>query len=105
MYFAKNRYVAISAEGLIERLINRGEHLLAKRICEYLRMPIDRVLIDWASVKVKQSTEDEQFVCRMIVDKLSCRDGISYAEVAKAAYSVGRIKLATMVHLQLVFIK
>ncbi|OAJ45213.1 hypothetical protein BDEG_28371 [Batrachochytrium dendrobatidis JEL423] len=89
------QYQHISPEGLIDRLINRREHLLARRICEYLRMPIDRVLIDWARVKVKQSTDDEETVCRMIVEKMNDRPGISFAEIAKAAYAVGRIKLAT----------
>ncbi|KAH9267559.1 hypothetical protein BASA84_000611 [Batrachochytrium salamandrivorans] len=89
------QYQHISPEGLIDRLISRREHILARRICEYLKMPIDRVLIDWARVKVKQSTDDEETVCRLIVEKLGSRPGISFGDVAKAAYTVGRIRLAT----------
>ncbi|KAJ1344239.1 hypothetical protein BSLG_001379 [Batrachochytrium salamandrivorans] len=89
------QYQHISPEGLIDRLISRREHILARRICEYLKMPIDRVLIDWARVKVKQSTDDEETVCRLIVEKLGSRPGISFGDVAKAAYAVGRIRLAT----------
>ncbi|KAL2918872.1 Vacuolar protein sorting-associated protein 16 [Polyrhizophydium stewartii] len=89
------QFMHISPEGLVDRLIQRREHLLARRICEFLKMPIDRVMIDWASTKVKQSSEDEETVCRQVVSKLSDCTNISYAEVAKAAYAAGRVKLAT----------
>ncbi|KAI8923450.1 Vps16, N-terminal region-domain-containing protein [Entophlyctis helioformis] len=89
------QYVACSPEGLVDRLINRREHLLARRICEYLKMPIDRVMIDWASVKVKHSSEDEETVCRQVVEKLGSCKGISFSEVARAAYAAGRVRLAT----------
>ena len=82
-------------EGLVDKLIRRNEHLLAKRICEYLKLAFNRVLVHWACVTVHESVEDEEIICRHIVEKLSKCDGISYAEVAHAAFSTGRVRLAT----------
>eukprot|EP00842_Homolaphlyctis_polyrhiza_P005915 jgi/Hompol1/6324/HPOL_001083-RA len=78
----------IAHEGLVDKLIRRHEHLLAKHICEYLKMPVDRVLIDWACVKVKTATEDEEVICRVVVEKLAASPGISFSDVAKAAYAL-----------------
>ena len=46
------RFLSIKAEGLINRLISRRLHLLAFRICEYLGLPTEPVLIDWACCRV-----------------------------------------------------
>ena len=47
-----NRYQKIGPEGVIERLMNRREHFLAVKICEYLEIPADRVYTNWACTKV-----------------------------------------------------
>ncbi|RIB09211.1 Vps16, C-terminal region-domain-containing protein, partial [Gigaspora rosea] len=92
------QYTRITPDALIDRLINRHHHLLALRICEYLKMRTDRVLIHWACAKasnIKKSTDDEETICRMIVDKLANKPGLSYAEIARTAHKVGQPKLAT----------
>ncbi|RHZ79068.1 hypothetical protein Glove_152g21 [Diversispora epigaea] len=89
------QYSKLTPDVLIDRLINRHHHLLALRVCEYLKMRTDRVLIHWACEKIKKSTDDEETICRMIVDKLANKPGLSYAEIAKTAYNVGQPKLAT----------
>ncbi|RKO83180.1 Vps16, N-terminal region-domain-containing protein, partial [Blyttiomyces helicus] len=91
------QYVRLTPEVLVNRLINRHHHLLALRICDYLGMNRDRVLIHWACAKINAgSAEDEESLCRLIVDKLGGdKAGISYTEVAKAAFGAGRVKLAT----------
>lgn len=85
----------IGAPGLIDRLINRYHHLLAYRICDYLGMKKDKVLVHWACtkvliylirnkfifIKVKSSIPDNDII-EMIVSKLANIPGISYAEVA-----------------------
>lgn len=82
-------------EALIDRLINRNNHLLAIRIAEYLKLRTDKILIHWACEKIKSSTEDEEAICRTIVDKLAKRPGLSYAEIAKTAHDAGQTRLAT----------
>jgi hypothetical protein len=84
-------------ERLADALCNRNHYGLAKNLCEYLKLPSDRVLIRWACHTVKQSIDDEEAVSRIIFDKLSEKPGISFSEVAKVAYRNGRVHLATKV--------
>ncbi|KAI0840636.1 vacuolar protein sorting-associated protein 16 [Hypoxylon sp. FL0890] len=89
------QYQRLTPEGLIQRLINRHEYLLALRIAGYLRLPTDRIYVHWASAKVRVGTEDDDTICRMIVEKLSGKPGISFESIARAAYDEGRGRLAT----------
>ena len=45
----------LGMEALISRLVLRHLHLMAVRICEYLEMPSDSVLVHWACQKVVMS--------------------------------------------------
>ncbi|OGE58308.1 hypothetical protein PENARI_c001G02310 [Penicillium arizonense] len=89
------QYLRLSPEGLIERLINRHEYLLAIRISEYLQIPADKIYVHWASQKVKVSTVDDEAVCKLIVQRLDSKPGISFEAIAQAAYDEGRSHLAT----------
>ncbi len=42
------QYYALTSEGLVNILSNRHHYGLAKKICEYLNIPSERVLIHWA---------------------------------------------------------
>lgn len=81
---------------LIERLTNRHHHILAWKICEYLKLSGDRVLVHWACAKVKSPGTDAE-ISNMIVKKLINVPGISFAEIASTAYNAGRVELATRV--------
>lgn len=88
-------------------------HLLALRISTFLSLKPNAVLRHWASAKIlrsKPSTtgsgqdaelsgDDE--VCKMIVDKFEQLGGaeVSYADIAKRAWEVGRSGLATKVRI------
>ena len=85
----------LTPEKLIRRLINRREYLLALRISSYLGLPTDRIYVHWASQKVRVGSEDEDTICRLIVEKLAGKRGISFEEIARAAYDEGRGRLAT----------
>ncbi|KAI5807059.1 Vps16, N-terminal region-domain-containing protein [Geopyxis carbonaria] len=89
------QFVKLTPEKLIQRLVNRQQHLLALRISDYLRLPTDRIHIHWACMKVRMSTDDEDSICRMIVSKLTGKRGISFEEIARTAYDEGRTPLAT----------
>lgn len=89
------QYLRLTPEKLIERLINRHEYLLAIRISEYLRLPADKIYVHWASQKVKTSSEDDDAICHLIVQKLHGKRGISFESIARAAYEEGRAHLAT----------
>ena len=89
------QFLRLTPEKLVRRLINRREYLLALKISDYLRLPTDRIYVHWASQKVRIGSEDEDTICRAIVEKLSGKRGISFEEIARAAYDEGRGRLAT----------
>ncbi|KAI3608149.1 vacuolar protein sorting vps16 [Moniliophthora roreri] len=103
------QYTYTSPSHLISRLTSRSMHLLALRISTFLKLKVDVVLKHWASAKILRSRPtatgagkdaelgaDEE-VCKMIVDKFKELGGtdVSYAEIAKRAWEVGRAGLAT----------
>ncbi|KAF1989862.1 vacuolar protein sorting-associated protein 16 [Aulographum hederae CBS 113979] len=95
MPLSYEQFIRLTPEKLITRLINRHEYLLALRISDYLRLPTDRIHVAWASQKVRVSSDNEDAICRLIVKKLQGKRGISFEEVARAAYDEGRARLAT----------
>jgi vacuolar protein sorting-associated protein 16 len=89
------QFLRLTPEKLIRRLVNRREYMLALRIAVYLRLPTDHIYVHWASQKVRLGSEDEDTICRLIVEKLSGQRGISFEEIARAAHDEGRGRLAT----------
>ncbi|KAL2271497.1 hypothetical protein VTJ83DRAFT_868 [Remersonia thermophila] len=89
------QYLRLSPSGLITRLLHRHEYLLALRIASYLRLPTDKIYVHWACSKVRLGSEDDDTICRKIVEKLSGKPGISFEAIARAAYDEGRGRLAT----------
>ena len=95
MPLSYDQYIRLTPEKLIQRLVNRQEYLLALRISDFLHLPADRIYVHWARQKVRSSSTDEAAICAEIVRKLSNRRGISFEEVARAAFDEGRGALAT----------
>lgn len=89
------QYQRLTPEGLIQRLINRHEYLLALRIAGYLKLPTNQIYVHWASAKVRMGSEDDEDICRLVVEKLAGKPGISFEAIASAAYDEGRGRLAT----------
>jgi hypothetical protein len=89
------QYTRLTPEGLVQRLTNRNEYLLALKLSEYLRLPTEKVYVHWACQKVRVSVESEEAICRTIVSRLKDRKGISFQDIARAAYDEGRSRLAT----------
>jgi hypothetical protein len=85
----------MTPEKLVERLTNRSEYLLALRIAEYLHLPANHIHGHWAQQKVRVSTDPEEEICSLIVKKLHGKPGVSFEEIARAAYDEGRVRLAT----------
>lgn len=87
------QYEKLSVEVLIDRLVNRFHHLLAFRICEYLELKPENVLVHWACAKVR-SEELDKSILESIKSKLQQCEGASYTLVASTAYRVGKKQLA-----------
>ena len=94
------------------RLLARNLHLLALRISSYLTLQPDAVLKHWACSKIARSKPQasgtgrnadlesgDEALCRVIVEKFETlgrgSNGVSYADIAKRAWEVGRTALAT----------
>jgi vacuolar protein sorting-associated protein 16 len=91
------RLQRLGVEKLVQILTNRRHYGLAKSICQYMSLSLEPVLLHWACLQVKLPVADERVLLQTISDKLSDQAGISFAPVAKEAYSAGRIDLATRV--------
>lgn len=89
------QYLTLTQEKLIQRLLSRHEYLLALKIAGYLKLPTNRIYVHWASTKVKVGSEDDDTICKLVVERLSGKAGISFEEIARAAYHEGRSHLAT----------
>ncbi|KAF4033049.1 Vps16 [Phytophthora infestans] len=72
------QFVRMTAEAVVSRLVVMRHHFLALKICEYLKILTDHVLVHWACEKVKAATL------------------VSYADIANCAEHVNRHCLATM---------
>ncbi|KAI0712429.1 vacuolar protein sorting-associated protein 16 [Earliella scabrosa] len=104
-----SQYTQLSPSHLISRLLSRNLHLLALRISSYLALPPDAVLKHWACAKILRSKptasgsgrnaelDGDDALCRTIVEKFEKLGGggVSYADIAKRAWEVGRTSLAT----------
>ncbi|THH00476.1 hypothetical protein EW026_g2060 [Hermanssonia centrifuga] len=100
-------YTQLSPSQLIARLTSRNLHLLALRVSSFLNLPPSAVLRHWAGAKIMRSRPtasssndtglDDDTVCKSIVEKFEKigGTGVSYAEIAKKAWEVGRTELAT----------
>jgi len=100
--------MSTSPSVLVTQLLSRNLHLLALRISQHLSLRPDPVLKHWAIAKITHSKsvdpsekglDDDEAICKAIVAKFQS-DGekrVSYAEIARTAWEVGRIRLATMV--------
>lgn len=106
----------MSPSHLVTRLTSRTLHLIALRISAYLGLKPDAVLKHWACAKIARSKptatgtgkdaelSNDDEICKVIVEKFEKlgEGGVSYADIAKRAWEVGRAGLATKVSLQLV---
>jgi len=82
----------------VERLVNRHLHFVAFRICEFLKIKPNRVLIHWGCCKIRRTVQLPVEVVRdSLQRKMKSCPGISYVELAQAAYDVGRKDLATLI--------
>ena len=96
MPISYEQYIRLTPDGIVQRLVNRRQYLLALRLSEYLRLPTEKIYVHWASQKVRVSSEDEDSICQAIVQKLKGKPGVAFEEIARTAYDEGRGRLATM---------
>jgi len=91
-----NQLRALDIHVLIDRLINRHLHLLAYKVCRYLGLKVEKVLVHWACLKVSTSRSSDEDVRNQIVTKLQQCPGVGFAGVASTAFKAGKTQLAIM---------
>ncbi|KAI1608245.1 Vps16, N-terminal region-domain-containing protein [Exophiala viscosa] len=95
LFMSYEQYVRLTPERLIARLVSRREYLLAIKLSEYLHLPLNKIYVHWASQKVRSASGDDDTIREMVVDRLRGKHGISFENIARAAYDEGRSHLAT----------
>ncbi|KIV87870.1 hypothetical protein PV11_03388 [Exophiala sideris] len=95
LFMSYEQYVRLTSERLIARLVNRREYLLAIKLSEYLHLPLNKIYVHWASQKVRSASGDDDTIREMVVDRLRGKHGVSFENIARAAYDEGRSHLAT----------
>lgn len=88
------QYMLLTPTGLIDRLMGRHHHLTAFKICQYLKLKPDAILLHWASKKVRKDLPIGD-ILESIVSKLSLSPGVSFAKVAAEAFRCDKKALAT----------
>ncbi len=94
-----DQYQHLSAQVVIDRLLNRRLFPLASEITQFLNIPDgqSRVLAHWACHKVSKTDEDDEAIARSIINKLNQNNGgskISYCDIASKAAECGKDQLA-----------
>ena len=97
MFLTCRQYSFLGPHSIIDHLLCRRKYYLAIKICQYLSIPPDFVLISWACQKVRHAGElSDEAVRDQIRDNLKNYSSISYRGIASVAFGVGRTRLATM---------
>ncbi|MBW0462193.1 hypothetical protein O181_001908 [Austropuccinia psidii MF-1] len=96
------QYIAHPPAHLISRLTARSHYLLALRLTEFLNLSPSSVLRHWShSLILNMSTADPSkpggttpaSITRKIISKLKDRHGVSPADIAEIAWSLGKTKI------------
>eukprot|EP00759_Apiculatamorpha_spiralis_P011574 PhF_6_TR18917/c0_g1_i2/m.27637/K20180/VPS16; vacuolar protein sorting-associated protein 16 len=91
-----NQLRGLDVQVLVDRLVNRHLHLLAYKICQYLNIKVEKVLVHWACLKVSTAKGTDEDIRGQIVSKLVQCPGVGFAEVAATAFKAGKPSLAIM---------
>eukprot|EP00850_Spirogloea_muscicola_P020034 SM000206S06243 [mRNA] locus=s206:68260:73829:+ [translate_table: standard] len=91
------QYEALTPKVLVARLANYHHHLLALRICSYLSLGSEEVLVHWACTKARMSSHlSDAALLQELADMLKPHARIPFATIAADVYRSGRPKLAAM---------
>lgn len=97
MYLTYKQYECLGIHEILSNLIYRHFYYLAIKICKYLSLPPDFILIHWACAKIRNSLDlSDEAIRDQIRENLKYYTSISYKDIAKVAFDAGRKHLATM---------
>lgn len=97
MYLTCKEYEYLGIHEILQNLVYRNFYYLAIKICKYLSLPPDFILIHWACEKIRNSIDlSDEAIRDQIRENLKSYTAISYRDIAKVAFEAGRKHLATM---------
>ena len=94
------QYNRLTPEVLVSRLTQRDLHLLALKVCELLGIRNERVLVHWASEKVRRlspTPASDEEIADTVRRRLDGYGRVSFLEIAASAFHMGRRRLATLI--------
>lgn len=94
--FTYDQYKKLPSETILRRLIHRDQHLLAIKLCEYLKLNNRIVVLDWITQKLALSSASDDVLYDAILPKLGRGEQVLPIEVARIAFSAGRPTLSTL---------
>ena len=97
MFLTSHQFYNLGVQNVLRRLLYRHHYYLALKICDYLGLPPDFVLVDWASQRIyNQGDVADEVIRDQIRENLRKYAMISYKKIADVAYQAGRTHLATL---------
>lgn len=97
------QFMSLKKESLIDKLLEYKYFYLCFKICGYWNISRQRVLMQWATQKLKSSTLSDDELCDQILSKLrdtsvlstnKFNHDISFASLSRVAYQAGRCELS-----------
>lgn len=94
IFMTYNQLQEFGIEKLIDVLLLRQLHYLCLKICDFLDLPNFKIMTDWASCKLKYSTNSsDDELLSLIVTKLE-KEKIDWTSLSYVAHNEGRTTLA-----------
>lgn len=88
------QYRILTPQVLVDRLAYRGLHFLALKICEYLNLDVQKLVLHAASLKLSSESSDNQIIESIQKRFRNMKTKISYGQLSSIAYQKGKRSLA-----------
>ena len=96
-FLTYKQYQYLGIQEILAKLIRHQYYYLALKICDYLKISPEFVLVEWACEKIRKSTSISDETLRdQIRENLKFYPTISYRNIATVAYDANKKHLATM---------
>lgn len=97
MFLTYREFQSLGIPAVIRHLCERRYFYLALKICGYLGVSPEGVLVSWAKEKIRRGSGNSDEICRdQLRENLKAFPRVSYTAIAEEAFHCGRKRLATM---------
>lgn len=97
MFLTYREFQSLGIPAVIRHLCERRFFYLAIKICDYLGVSSEEVLVSWSREKIRRGVGNSDEICRdQLRENLKPFPRVSYKAIAEEAFHCGRKRLATM---------